>query len=119
MTIKIYKPTKSSMQSGLGRTKLWLAEYISDSDNVKESLMGWNSSLDTKEQIKIFFDTKEQAIEWSIKNNQQFIVVEPKERKIKPKTTLKKIILRPRQNLNQFHAKSDSTTFSPRVNHFY
>ena len=33
----------------------------------------------------MFFDTKEQAIEWSKKNNQQFIVIEPKERKIKPK----------------------------------
>ena len=85
MTIKIYKPAKSSMQSGLGKTKKWLAEYISETDQVKDVLMGWNSSLDTKEQIKMFFDTKEQAIEWSKKNNQQFIVIEPKERKIKPK----------------------------------
>jgi len=85
MTIKIYKPAKSSMQSGLGKTKQWIAEYITETDKVKDTLMGWNSSLDTKEQIKIFFDTKEQAIEWSKKNNQQFIVIEPKERKIKPK----------------------------------
>ena len=85
MTIKIYKPTKSSMQSGLGKTKKWLAEYIIETDKVKDTLMGWNSSIDTKEQIKTFFDTKEQAIEWSKKNNQQFIVIEPKERKIKPK----------------------------------
>ena len=85
MTIKIYKPSKSSMQSGLGKTKQWLVEYISEKDKTKDSLMGWNSSSDTKEQIKIFFDTKEQAIEWSKKNNQQFIVIEPKERKIKPK----------------------------------
>ena len=85
MTIKIYKPSKTSMQSGFKKTKLWLAEYISDVEKVKDSLMGWNSSLDTKEQIKIFFDTKEQAIEWSKKNNEQFIVIEPKERKIKPK----------------------------------
>ena len=85
MTIKIYKPTKSSMQSGLGKTKKWLAEYIIETDKVKDTLMGWNSSTDTKEQIKMFFDTKEQAMEWSKKNNQQFIVIEPKERKIKPK----------------------------------
>ena len=85
MTIKIYKPSKSSMQSGLGKTKQWLVEYISEKDKTKDSLMGWNSSVDTKEQIKIFFETKEQAIEWSKKNNQQFIVIEPKERKIKPK----------------------------------
>ena len=56
MTIKIYKPSKSSMQSGLGKTKQWLAEYISEKDKTKDSLMGWNSSLDTKEQIKIEFD---------------------------------------------------------------
>ena len=85
MTIKIYKPTKTSMQSGFKKTKLWLAEYISEVEKVKDTLMGWNSSLDTKEQIRIFFDTKDQAIEWAKKNGEQFIVVEPKERKIKPK----------------------------------
>ena len=85
MTIKIYKPTKTSMQSGLGKTKLWLAEYISDSDNVKESLMGWNSSLDTKTQIRVFFETKEQAINWAKKNNYQYFVYEPQSRKLKPK----------------------------------
>ena len=55
MTIKIYKPSKSSMQSGHRNTKKWLAEYISDSEQVKDTLMGWNSSLDTKSQIKVFF----------------------------------------------------------------
>ena len=85
MTIKIYKPAKTAMQAGNKNTKKWLAEFISDIDTRKATLMGWNSSLDTQSQIKIFFDTKEQAIEWSKKNNEQFIVIEPKERKIKPK----------------------------------
>ena len=67
MTIKIYKPSKTSMQSGYKKTKLWLAEYISDVEKVKDSLMGWNSSLDTKSQIKLFFETKEQAIDWAKK----------------------------------------------------
>ena len=85
MTIKIYKPSKSSMQSGYGKTKLWLAEYISDSEQTKDVLMGWNSSLDTREQIKLFFESKEQAVEWAKKNNYQYYVLEPKVRKIKPK----------------------------------
>ena len=38
MTIKIYKPSKTSMQSGYKKTKLWLAEYISDVEKVKDSL---------------------------------------------------------------------------------
>ena len=85
MTIKIYKPSKSSMQSGLGKTKQWVAEYVDKEDKIKDTLMGWNSSLDTKEQIKMFFATKDQAIVWAKNNNEQFIVIEPKERKIKPK----------------------------------
>ena len=84
MTIKIYKPSKTAMQSGLGKTKKWLAEYISDVDNVKDSLMGWNSSLDTQSQIKVFFDTKEQAVQWAKKNSYQFYIEEPKVKIIKP-----------------------------------
>jgi len=85
MTIKIYKPSKSSMQSGQRNTKKWLAEYISDYEQVKDTLMGWNSSLDTKSQIKVFFETKEQAIEWAKKNNYQYFIEDLKKRKIKPK----------------------------------
>ena len=86
MTIKIYKPSKTAMQSGLGKTKRWLAEYISEVDTVKDSLMGWNSSLDTQSQIKVFFDTKEQAIAWAKKNNYQFYIEESKVKKIKLKS---------------------------------
>ena len=85
MTIKIYKPSKTSMQSGRGKTKKWTAEYISDVDITKDSLMGWNSSKDTMSQVKIFFETKEKAIEWAKKNNYQYFVHEPKSKKIKPK----------------------------------
>ena len=81
MTIKIYKPSKTAMQSGIGKTKKWLAEYISEADNVKDSLMGWNSSYDTQSQIKVFFDTKEQAINWAKKNNYQFFVEDSKKAK--------------------------------------
>ena len=86
MTIKIYKPSKTAMQSGKGKTKKWLAEYISDTDKEKDSLMGWNSSSDTNSQIKMFFETKEQAILWAKKNNYQYFVEEPKFKNIKPKS---------------------------------
>ena len=86
MTIKIYKPSKSSMQSGQGNTKKWLAEYISEISTSKDTLMGWTSSNDTKTQIKLFFDTKDQAINWAKKNNFQYFVEENQKRKIKPKS---------------------------------
>ena len=86
MTIKIYKPSKTSMQSALGKTKKWLAEYISDVDTSNDSLMGWISSDDTQSQIKLFFDSKEQAIKWAIENNYQYYVEEKHNKKIKPKS---------------------------------
>ena len=61
-------------------------EFISDIDTRKDTLMGWNSSLDTQSQIKIFFDTKEQAVNWAIKNKYQYFVEEPKKRKVKIKS---------------------------------
>ena len=82
MTLKIYKPSKTAMQSGIGKTKKWLAEYISDEETVKDHLMGWNSSTDTKTQIKVFFDTKEQAIVWAKNNDYHYFVEEPKIKKV-------------------------------------
>ena len=90
MTLKIYKPAKTSMQSGRNKTKKWIAEYISEKDIDKDSLMGWNSSKDTMSQVKIFFETKEKAIEWAKKNNYQYFVEEPK----KSITTFPKIVSR-------------------------
>ena len=82
MTFKIYKPSKTAMQSGIGKTKKWLAEYISDEETVKDHLMGWNSSADTKTQIKVFFDTKEQAIVWAKNNDYHYFIEEPKIKKV-------------------------------------
>ena len=82
MTIKIFKPAKTAMQSGRGKTKQWLAEYVSNISTTKDTLMGWTSSSDTRNQIKIFFETKEQAIKWAKNNNYQFFVEEPQTRKI-------------------------------------
>ena len=69
---KIYKPSKTAMQSGRGKAKQWLAEYKSEIDSTKDKLMGWISSSDTRNQIKLFFDTKDQAIECAKKNNYQY-----------------------------------------------
>ena len=57
MVLRIYKPSKTAMQSGRFKTKNWIAEYISSESLEKDSLMGWNSSKDTKTQIKIYFNT--------------------------------------------------------------
>tara|TARA_Y100000590_G_scaffold467979_1_gene648857 strand:- start:9169 stop:9474 length:306 start_codon:yes stop_codon:yes gene_type:complete len=85
MFLKIYKPSKTAMQSGKAKTKSWIAEYVSDKSLTKDSLMGWNSSSDTKSQIKIYFSSKDDAILWARKNKYRFELIESQEKKITPK----------------------------------
>ena len=62
MKAKIYKPSKTSMQSGLGKTKKWVFEYQKQKDLIREPLMGWTGSRDTNEQVKLLFEDIDQAI---------------------------------------------------------
>ena len=76
---KIYKPTKTSTQSGIGKTKKWILEYIDESVSINP-LMGWESSSNTLSELKLFFDTKDQAIEYANKNKIEFTVIENNQR---------------------------------------
>ena len=78
---KIYKPTKTAMQSGMKNTKNWLLKFDTQNTGV-DPLMGWENSKDTMSMVKLEFQTKEQAINYAKKNNIDYYVVEPKKIKI-------------------------------------
>ena len=78
---KIYKPTKTAMQSGFRNTKNWLLEFDTLNTGINP-LMGWVTSKDTMSEVKIEFSTKEQAINYAKKNNIDYYVVEPEKRKM-------------------------------------
>ncbi len=69
------------MQSGKRNTKKWLLEFDT-LDNGIDPLMGWESSKDTMSEIKLEFTTKDNAINFAIKNNLDFYIVEPQKSKI-------------------------------------
>ena len=77
---KIYKPNKSAMQSGLGKTNKWILEFEVD-DPIINPLMGWESSSDTYSELKLEFSTKELAINYAKKKKIDFEVIETKKRK--------------------------------------
>ena len=81
MKAKIYKPSKTAMQSGLKKFDKWIIEYITD-DPSTNPLMGWESSTDTYGELKLEFSTKELAIEYAKKNNIDYEVLETSERKV-------------------------------------
>ena len=82
---KIYKPTKTAMQSGLGKNDKWIIEYIAKNPGINP-LMGWESSTDTLSELKLEFSTKESAIDYAKKNKIIFEVIEPKQRTILKKS---------------------------------
>ena len=82
---KIYKPTKTAMQSGLGKNDKWIIEYIIKKPGTNP-LMGWESSTDTLSELKLEFSSKESAIDYAKRNKIIFEVVEPKQRKILKKS---------------------------------
>jgi hypothetical protein len=77
MTARIYIPTRNAMQSGQAKDK-WLLEYEPEKPRQIEPLMGWTSSTDMKAQIKLHFDTKEEAIAYAQRNGIAYRVEEPK-----------------------------------------
>lgn len=83
---KIYQPAKTAMSSGQAKTNVWLLEYKPNAAMTPEPLMGWNTQKDTLQQLKLKFDSKEEAIAYAKKKNIAFEVKEPKKRKLVAKS---------------------------------
>jgi ETC complex I subunit conserved region len=77
MTARIYRPARNPMQSGQAKDK-WLLEYEPEVPRQVEPLMGWTSSTDMRSQIKLRFETKEEAIAYAQRNGVAYRVEEPK-----------------------------------------
>jgi hypothetical protein len=61
-TARIYRPAKNAMQSGTARTKTWVLDFEPSEPRQVEPLMGWTSSGDMHQQVRLRFDTKEEAV---------------------------------------------------------
>lgn len=81
MMARIYKPAKTAMQSGRGKTKRWLLEYEPQEAREREPLMGWVSAGDTRQQLRISFETKDEAIAYARAHGLAYQLFESHERR--------------------------------------
>ncbi len=81
MSARIFSPAKTAMQSGKAKTGLWVLEFDPETPRKIDPLMGYTSSRDMKSQIRLTFETKEEAIAYAEKNAISYRVQEPKETK--------------------------------------
>jgi hypothetical protein len=62
MPARIYKPSKTATQSGSANTKSWVLDFEPEAPRRVEPLMGWTSSGDMRQQLRLHFGTSEEAI---------------------------------------------------------
>ena len=81
---RIYSPTKTAMQSGKAKTGHWVLEFDREQPRRIEPLMGYTSSSDMRQQVKLRFDTQEAAVAYAEKHGLAYRVEEvqkPKRRR--------------------------------------
>ena len=81
MRARIYKPAKTAMQSGAAKTRQWVLDYLPESRRGVDPLMGWTSSGDTQSQVRLRFDSKEEALDYAEAHGIEAVVYEPKSRR--------------------------------------
>lgn len=77
MTVRIYKPAKTAMQSGQGQSEEWVLEHDVAAPVVIDPLMGWSGSADTSKQVALTFPTKEAAVAFAEREGLAYAIVEP------------------------------------------
>jgi hypothetical protein len=68
MLARIFRPARTAMQSGKAKTEQWMLVYEPEAPLSVEPLMGYTASGDMLRQIKLSFDTKEDAIAYAERN---------------------------------------------------
>mgnify|MGYP001107648338 CR=1 FL=1 len=85
MKARIYQPAKTAMQSGRGKRK-WILEFEPVSRRAPEPLMGWIGSSDTTRQVRLRFDTREEAVAYAERNGLDYVVDPAPSRTVRPKS---------------------------------
>lgn len=84
--VRIYRPTRTAMQQGRAKTRHWLIEQEQPEPKSHDPLMGWISSGDTRAQVKLRFESKEEAVNYCERHGLIYRVDEPQEPVVRPKS---------------------------------
>ena len=80
---RIYRRMKSSMQSGRARVGQWVLEHEPAEPKRADPLTGWAGSGDTRDQVRLTFDTLDAARAYADKMGLVAHVVPTHERTLK------------------------------------
>ena len=75
MLARIFRPSKTAMQSGRMGTHLWRLEFEPSSARLPDPLMGWTQSTDMRGQVKLTFQTQDEAVAYAQRHGIAFEVI--------------------------------------------
>ena len=81
MLARIYRPARNAMQSGQANTKEWVLEFEPEEARRVDPLMGWTGSGDMKGQVRLTFETRDEAVAYAERYRIAYQVFDPKESK--------------------------------------
>ena len=73
------------MQSGRAKTRKWLVEFEPEEAKWADDLMGWTGSGDMRGQLRIKFDSKEEAVAFAERRGLDYELREPHLLGVRPK----------------------------------
>lgn len=85
MKVRIYQPSKTAMQSGRAKTATWTLEAEIETPRRPEPLMGWISSGDTLNQIRLTFATRDEAVAFAERKGWDYTVQDALVRRVRPR----------------------------------
>ena len=84
MLARIFRPAKNAMQSGRGNSDLWVLEYEPEVPLKVDPLMGYTSSSDMLRQVRLEFDSRDEAVAYAEREGIAYRVHDKPERSVKP-----------------------------------
>ena len=78
MLARIFRPAKTAMQSGRAKSPDWVLEFEPADARRSDPLMGWTQTGDTDGQVRLTFETKEEAVRYAEAHGIAFQLVYPK-----------------------------------------
>ncbi|KAI0036448.1 ETC complex I subunit conserved region-domain-containing protein [Vararia minispora EC-137] len=95
--VRIYQPTRNTMQSGGAKMERWRIDWdiLPGGGRWENPLMGWASSADYMQGTRISFRSKEDAIHFAEKQGWDYYVQPPGAKNIPPKNYSENFVYKP------------------------
>ncbi|TFK28072.1 NADH-ubiquinone oxidoreductase 21kDa subunit [Coprinopsis marcescibilis] len=95
--VRIYQPTRNTMQSASGKTERWRVDFdiLPGGSRWENPLMGYASSADYVQPVRLSFYTKEEAAQFAERQGWDYYVQPPAVKRIPPKNYAENFVYRP------------------------